>query len=120
MKLFGLGLIVGASFVALTCADMGEETGHQAALIATPSSVTVGPGQSQNVSISNGTPPYAIAEVPNSGLATASFLNPNTDPAMLVITGVTIASAAGSTSVKVKDSSPSPEREVSVTITKTP
>lgn len=88
-------------------------------LTANPPQVTVGPGQSVNVSIGNGSPPYIIAALPNPGLATASFVDGNVNPATLVITGVTIASAAGSTSVRVTDSS-SPQREVTVPITKNP
>ncbi len=90
------------------------------ALVANPTSVTVSQGQSVNVSISNGTPPYVIDTAPNAGFATASFVNANANPAILTITGVSIASVSGSTSVKVKDSSPSPEREVTVPITKIP
>ncbi|MFN0156487.1 MAG: hypothetical protein ACKVRP_00280 [Bacteroidota bacterium] len=90
------------------------------ALVANPTSVTVGPSQAVSVTISNGTPPYVIDTAPNGSLATASFVNPNINPATLTITGVSTASAAGSTSVKVKDSSPSPEREVTIPITKNP
>lgn len=89
-------------------------------LVAVPSSVTVAQAQAVNVSISGGTPPYAIVEQPDAGLATAVLQNAATEPATLVITGVTVASAAGSTSVKVRDSSPAPAREVSVPVTKIP
>ena len=88
-------------------------------LSASPSSVTVGPGQAVNVSISNGSPPYLIATAPDPGLATASFVDGNVNPATLVITGVTIASASGSTSVRVTDKS-SPQRQVTIPITKNP
>ncbi|MGA9116380.1 MAG: hypothetical protein WB626_06370 [Bacteroidota bacterium] len=90
------------------------------ALTALPPSVTVTTGQTVPVTIGNGTPPYEIAESPDAGLASAQFLDPSVTPAILRITGVSIASAAGSTRVKVKDSTPSPEREVTIPITKNP
>lgn len=90
------------------------------ALTAVPVSVAVGSGQGANVVISGGTPPYVIADQPDGTLATAAFLDAGVTPATLVITGVSNASASGSTSVKVKDSRPSPEAEVRIPITKNP
>lgn len=118
-------VVAGSAALILSttgCSDMGDEqkTTPPPALVAAPPTVTVGPGQAANVSISGGTPPYVIAEQPNVTLATATIPIPGAEPAILVITGVTVASPAGSTSVKVRDSSPAPQKEVSVPITKVP
>ena len=85
-------------------------------LSANPPSVAVTNGTSRNVSVSGGTSPYVIAELPNPNLAQAMFVNPNESVATLTITGVSVAT--GSTSVRIKDSSPSPEKEARITITK--
>jgi hypothetical protein len=90
-------------------------------LVANPSSVIVGSsGSPENVEISGGILPYMIDRQPDAALATAQFVNPNVEPAILAITGVTNASVTGSTSVKIKDSSPSPEKEVTIPISKIP
>lgn len=126
MKLIGMATaVLLAVLLVAGCTDRGEDPPSQpppapGALTATPASVTVGPGQAVNVTISGGTPPYAIDDPPDAAFATAALQNPAAEPATLVITGVTVASAAGSTSVKVKDSAPSPENEVRVQITKMP
>jgi hypothetical protein len=103
------------------CSDRGEEPPVEppTVLTAVPPSVTVGPGQSVNVLISGGTPPYAITVRPDTSLISALLQNPTSTPVTLVVTGVTVASAAGSTTVRVADSSPV-EQGISIQITKTP
>lgn len=86
-----------------------------AQLTAVPPGVTVGLSQSQNVTISNGTYPYAVAQPPNGNLATAQFINANLDTAVLVITGV--STATGSTVVVLRDAS-TPQKAVTVGILK--
>jgi hypothetical protein len=76
--------------------------------------VTIGSGGVAIVAISGGVRPYTVATPPSPALA-AAVLSDTT----LTITGVTIASAAGSTSVRVVDGSPSPAKGVTVPITKT-
>ena len=110
----------GTILIISSCKDMGDQVTQQpppagGLLTAIPPSVTVGQGASANVSIRGGSAPYVIAIPPNSALASASILD-----STLTITGVSVASVAGSTSVKVRDSSPSPQKEVTVPITKVP
>ena len=88
-------------------------------LVATPPSVTVGSGDSVNVTISQGIPPYLIVQSPDPSLASAQFIDPNVASAILQITGVTNASASGPTSIRVQDSKLAPS-EVDIPITKTP
>ncbi len=104
------------------CTDRGDPLPAAPAapgLTAVPPAVTVGPGSSVSVVISGGTPPYVIAAAPDTSLVSALLRNPTTTPETLVITGVTVASAAGSTSVRVVDGSPDP-LGVTVPITKLP
>ena len=84
-------------------------------LTANPPAVTLVGAGPQNVTISTGVHPYSIFQQPFPGLATAQFIDPNLNSAVLVITGV--STATGSTSVIVRDAS-SPPRSVTVGITK--
>lgn len=120
-------MIVGAVLFmsAAGCADRGDTPPVAAppapgGLTAAPPSVSVGLGQAVSVVISGGTPPYEILVRPDTGLVSTALPDPSTEPDTLVITGVTVASVAGSTSVRVADSSPSPRKEVTVQITKLP
>jgi hypothetical protein len=119
--LSGVALAAAVIVLMYSCKDMGTEAPAPPPpppvvnqLTAVPPSVTVGSGTTATVSISGGVRPYAISTAPSASLATA-VLNDTT----LTITGVTIASAAGSTSVRVVDGSPSPAKGVTVPVTKT-
>src|SRR5512140_435725 len=113
----GMMLVAGLLVMINSCKDMGTGTPVPAPanqLSAIPPAVTIGSGGVATVAISGGVRPYAIATPPSATLA-AAVLSDTT----LTITGVTIASAAGSTSVRVVDGSPSPAKGVTVPITKT-
>lgn len=117
-----LAATVGIAFMALavlSCSDSGSEPPAQVAagLTATPSSVTVGSGSSQTVSIGGGKAPYAITQPPSAAYARAIWTDSTTTPATMTIIG-TATVATGSTSVRVKDSSPSPEKQVEIPIRK--
>src|SRR5512141_279489 len=108
--LSGVALAAAVIVLIYSCKDMGTEAPAPPPpvvnqLTAVPPSVNVGSGSAATVSISGGVRPYAISTAPSASLATA-VLNDTT----LTITGVTIASAAGSTSVRVVDGSPSPAK----------
>lgn len=111
-------LCSAAVVVVNSCKDMGNEPVAppvlSGGLTAVPPSVTVGSGVTARVAISGGTRPYTIATAPNPALVSATLSD-----STLIITGVTIASAAGATSVKVLDSSPAPGKSVTVPVTKT-
>ena len=116
--LFVAMLCSAAAVVVNSCKDMGNEPVappvQSGGLTAVPPSVTVGSGVTARVAISGGTRPYAVAAAPNPALVSATLSD-----STLIITGVTIASAAGATSVKVLDSSPAPGKSVTVPVTKT-
>jgi hypothetical protein len=94
--------------VAIDCSKDNSPTqppqAPAAQLIAAPPSVTVSVGGSQSVTISGGTPPYAISSPPGA-IATAQLVNPDSTMATLQITGVSVASV--STAVTVRDNSSS-------------
>jgi hypothetical protein len=85
-------------------------------LTAVPLGVTVGLSQSQNVTITGGTHPYTVAQPPNGNLASAQFVNANLDTAVLVITGVSMAT--GATSMIVRDATTPQQKSVAVGILK--
>jgi hypothetical protein len=112
----GALLIASTIFVVSSCKkDEAPTQTQQVApqLSAVPPSVTVGAGLSQNVLVSGGTPPYAIAAAP-SAIATARLLNPDSLVATIQITGVTVASVA--TAVAIRDNSAPTQKTVTVPV----
>ena len=125
--LIGAVILAGTVLLIISCKDMGSTVQTvlppptpAGGLSANPSSVTVGSGLIVSVQISGGTAPYQVVTAPDPTYASAAFVDPGVDPAMLHITGVTNASVAGSTYVKVKGSSSSQEDTVRIQITKVP
>ncbi len=116
-----LSIIIAAAFVfvALDCSKSSNSPTQPStsnpppSLNAAPPSVTVAVGAHQSVTVSGGTPPYAIVTAPNS-TATALLVNADSATAILQITGVTVASV--STSVVVKDNTMSTAKSVTVPI----
>lgn len=94
----------------------GSDGGSTPTLAASSTSVSVGSGISQSVTISGGTHPYS-AQSQNTTLVTASFVNANLDTALLNIVGA-VTTATGGTSIIVRDAS-TPQKAVSIGITKT-
>ena len=116
---WGLSTVVVAMivFVAIRCSKSDaptqpkQSTGPQ--LTAVPTSVAVGVGGAQNVTVSGGTPPYDVASAPSS-IATVQLINRDSLAATLQIMGVTVASVG--TSVTVKDNSSSSPKSVTIPI----
>ncbi|MEK9138821.1 MAG: hypothetical protein AAB393_17005, partial [Bacteroidota bacterium] len=88
--------------------------------VANPAAVQVGSGQTVPVQISGGTPPYQIVIPSDPTYVSAAFVNPGVNPATLNITGVSNASAAGSTFVKIKGSASSSIDTLRIPIPKVP
>ena len=118
-SLMGLVIMVGLGFLSGGCRSNDYSPAssppppNTPSLTAVPSFANVAIGMSENLSISGGTPPYAIAAGP-AGIATAQLLNSDSLVATLRITGVSIAS--GGTSVTVRDNSTSSLKTVTVPI----
>lgn len=110
-------LVIALALVGGNCSNSNSPTQPPPPptpeLTVSPASAVVTVGGVQNVSVSGGTPPYAIQSQP-SAIATAQLLNPDSLVATLKITGVSVAST--STSVTVRDNSPPPAKLATVPI----
>jgi hypothetical protein len=115
-----IGLIVAPVLMGSCKKEDSQPTGATTppgpTLSSVPAGVTVGSSQAKNVTITGGTYPYAVTQLPSANLATAQFVNANLDTAVLVITGVT--TATGPTSVLVRDASTPQQKSVVVGILK--
>ena len=113
MILWSVVTVLG--LVVVTCKkDDGSTSPPQVPqLTASPPSVSVTVGTSQDVSIGGGTPPYVIA-TPPSAIAAAVLFNPDSLVATLRITGVSVASVA--TSVTMRDNTPAAPKTVGVPV----
>lgn len=120
---FGVPIAIFLFVVLQSCKDMGDVP-PTPALIATTLSVTLIPGGQTTVTISGGTPPYTISQLPAASIATATLANNANGSGSLTIQASS-QNISGTTSVKVKDSddhgtpSDSPnheENEIEITI----
>ncbi len=119
-KWLGMVMVVTAVvIVGLNCGHSDSPTAPSPTpstpqLTAVPTAVSVAAGGTQNVVVSGGTPPYAIAASPG-GIASAQLINLDSVSTTLRITGITVASA--STAVTVRDNTPTAPKTVTVPIT---
>ena len=120
LRNFSVVFIAAFALVALHCSKNSSSPTQPPSstpppsLNAAPSSVALGAGGSQDVTVSGGKPPYAIASPPNAN-ATAQLQNADSASAIVHITGVSIASV--STSVVIRDNTASSPKSVSIPIT---
>ncbi len=112
-------MVTALVIVGLNCGHSDSPTAPSSSpstphLTAVPTAVSVAAGGTQNVVVSGGTPPYAIAAPPGS-IASAQLINLDSVSSTLSITGITVASA--STAVTVKDNTPATPKTVTIPIT---
>ena len=99
-----IALLGISTIIALSCKDFGDTLSIARALTATAVSVNLGPGASQTVTISGGTPPYVMSQRPDTTVATAILTNLSSGTATLQITAVPFVLSADTTVIKIRDS----------------